>query len=50
MNKKMDQGYKLTSYPCTFCNGVTLMKEKQDNVCCPKCDKEYKPVLDEKDD
>lgn len=26
MNAKMDQGYKLTNFSCTFCKGVTLAK------------------------
>lgn len=47
MNAKMDQGYKLTNFYCTFCNGVTLknMKQNEDSVYCPKCDKEYIPEI-----
>jgi uncharacterized Zn finger protein (UPF0148 family) len=41
MNAKMDQGYKLTNFYCTFCKGVTLAKpnDSAGNVYCPKCNK-----------
>ena len=26
MNAKMDEGYKVTTFCCEFCNGVTLAK------------------------
>lgn len=54
MNAKMDEGYKLTNFYCTFCNGVTLAKPSNLNVegsvFCPKCNKEYVPVREDQDD
>lgn len=26
MNKKMDLGYKITTFSCSYCSGVTLAK------------------------
>ena len=39
MNEKMDQGYKVTNIYCSFCNGVTMCKQGNAEVYCPKCNK-----------
>lgn len=39
MNDKLDMGYKLTNFSCTYCKGVTLAKINSPSLYCPKCDK-----------
>ena len=46
----MDKGYKMTNYPCTFCQTVTFTKPGTSSINCPKCDKEYEPEMKEEDD
>ena len=39
MNEKMDQGYKVTNVYCAYCNGVTMSKQPDPQIYCPKCNK-----------